>query len=159
MYRSKKPVENASLKCSIKINLNPLQIANHRPVSISIFMIWSWFRRMASNVGCQTNSKTTGKPCLKSHDFSIGLELKNNQKYFKVHFIIFIGYHCYSWSRKYIYSRSKIRKKYFGLQRLVNLHKKSHPTSFQKMPQHGNTVCTVNIHYYRHTSKVVHIIV
>ena len=140
---------------SIKIDLNSLQIANHRPISISIFMIWSWFRRMASNVGCQTNSKTTGKPCLKSHDFSIGLELEiiRNIK------IIFIGYHCYSWSREYIYSRSKIRKKYFGLQRLVNLHKKSHPTSFQKMPQHGNTVCTVNIHYYRQTSKVAHIIV
>ena len=101
----------ANLKCSNKIDLNPLQIANHRPVSISIFMIWSWFRRMASNVGCQTNSKTTGKPSLKSHDFSIGLELKNNQKYFKVHFIIFIGYHCYSWSRGYVYLWSKIRKK------------------------------------------------
>ena len=66
----------ASLKWSIKIDLNPLQIANHRPISISIFMIWSWFRRMASNVSCQTNSKTTGKPCLKIHDFSIGLELR-----------------------------------------------------------------------------------
>ena len=66
----------ACLKWSIKIDLNPLQIANHRPISISIFMIWSWFRRMASNVSCQTNSKTTGKPCLKIHDFSIGLELR-----------------------------------------------------------------------------------
>ena len=60
-----------------------------------------------------------------------------------MHFIIFIGYHYYSWSREYIYSRSKNQKKYFGLQRLVNLHKKSHPASFQKMPRHGNTVCMI----------------
>ena len=56
-----------------------------------------------------------------------------------MHFLIFIGYHCYSWSHEYIYSRSKIRKKYFGLQRLVNLHKKSNPTS-NKVFGHKSTV-------------------